>query len=167
MALLHSGNTLSSIIDTSAPLNQQLDQFIIAAVDSGLYIPNDTSGVYTYPAGMIGLAKYYELPYSPPDDSPNPTVGSELQGLNTLYNELKANTPVIVDVNQQLGKTKNAAHFDLVTGMYASPTDHTITIYYNDPWNDAQNQPGPWKDFWTSWSGNKDPGGQGWWMTIN
>jgi RHS repeat-associated protein len=147
------------------------DNLKLLADDRGFHTENEP---YTSPKQMQAMAEMFAtrnnsaLPISNNIDTSNKDAA-----LSFLINELSNGNPIIIDVTTKIGnpsKRINDAHFILITGY----NPNTNEIEYNDPYG-YQNDKIDWNpgiyqksfvDIWRSWSGNLDPGGQGWFMVV-
>ncbi|MFT3895335.1 MAG: papain-like cysteine protease family protein [Anaerolineales bacterium] len=131
------------------------------AIDNEYYLPHKAP--FTSPANMVKVAKHYA------EDIGSGNIFAQQQGLNLLLQKLQANEPVIVDVTTRLYDPDAGAHFVVVTGVSLDPSNKEIVlIHYNDPLT-GQSKSARWDGedgFWNAWQNNPDPGGSGWWMTI-
>ena len=134
---------------------------IAFAMDNGYYV--DDRRPYTSPANMLIIAKYYT------DGVSTGRVTTQEEGLALLFQNLQNNTPVIIDSLTYLDQPYSDAHFVVVTGISKHPKkDGVYIIHYNDPLT-ARNESARWDGqggIWEAWLNNRDPGGSGWWMTI-
>ena len=142
------------------PLNE-LD-IVSFAMENGYY--TDNRRPYTSPANMIVIAKHYS------DKLNSGTVATPEEGLALLFEHLRGNEPVIIDIWTYLDIPYSDAHFVLVTGISMHPrVQGAYIIHYNDPLT-ARSESARWdgrNGIWEAWQNNGDPGGSGWWMTIN
>lgn len=118
---------------------------------------------FTSPANMVRLTEHYTK------DISSGAVSSAEQGLALLMSNLQSGTPVVIDILTRLDDPRSGAHFVLVTGLHI-PADnkYAVTVYYNDP-NTGTNRSSPWYGdggVWSAWRHNGDPGGAGWWLSI-
>jgi hypothetical protein len=139
-----------------SPLNE-LD-IVAFAMDKGYYIDNRRP--YTSPANMIVIANHYA------EDVRSGAVTTPEEGLMLLFERLSKNEPVIIDIWTYLDIPYSDAHFVVVTGISAHPKNQGMyIIHYNNPLT-ARAESARWDEIWTAWKNNGDPGGSGWWMTI-
>ncbi len=147
-------------VHPDAPL-MELD-VIALAMEMGYYV--DDQRPYTSPANMALMAKQYT-------ESVNVgRVTTQEQGLKLLFEKLRADEPVIIDIWTYLDIPYSDAHFVVVTGISKHPKkDGVYLIHYNDPLT-ARNGSARWDGrggIWDAWQNNGDPGGSGWWMTVS
>jgi hypothetical protein len=118
---------------------------------------------FTSPANMVKITKHYTRDFS------SGTVSGSNQGLELLARELQKGHPVMIDILTRLDEPRSGAHFVLVTGIsVAADNKYAITIYYNEPLT-GKNKSAPWYGdggLWNAWRNNGDPGGSGWWLSI-
>jgi hypothetical protein len=117
---------------------------------------------YTSPAAMVILAQHFSRNV----DTGNAGSGSEALAL--LERELKAGTPLIIDVTTTLGDPRSGAHFVLITGIAIDAQTAEVRIVYNNP-QSGETESAKWlgrDGIWNAWENNRDPGGSGWWLAI-
>jgi RHS repeat-associated protein len=117
---------------------------------------------FTSPSSMVKMAQHYNNQSTGTrEEHGNIVDGDNAKGL--LDDVTKLGFPVIVDVTVDVASNSDHdmsnTHFVLVTGVVGD------NVYYNDPFL-GQAKSTTWKNFWSSWSGNFDPGGQGWYLII-
>lgn len=144
------------------PENSIQESDVIAyATEKGYFTPDRLP--FTSPADMIKIAKNYA------DDVSHGRVMTQAQGLRLFVQKLQDNEPVIIDVRTRLDDPTAGAHFVVVTAVSINPNhENTILIYYNDPLT-GHTESASWAGedgIWNAWQNNPDPGGAGWWMTI-
>ncbi len=139
---------------------------IQTALSDGWYLEWDPTGVFTSPAHLTDIGVHYA---GTDATAGNVSLDNQQAAKQSLYDLLKQGTPVIVDVNVIVGDTYSSTHFVVVTGIDLQKN----TVSYNDPYGynpdgirQAARRVVTWASFWSSWSGNSDPNGAGWFMTI-
>jgi hypothetical protein len=134
---------------------------IAFAMEDGYYV--DDRRPYTSPANMLIIAEHYTEGVS------SGRVTTQRHGLALLMRKLQNNEPVIIDSLTYLNQSYSDAHFVVVTGISMHPEKEGVyIIHYNDPLT-ARNESARWDGrggIWEAWQNNGDPGGSGWWMTI-
>jgi len=118
---------------------------------------------FTSPANMVKIVRHYTKDFS------TGMVSNSADGLVLLSANLQNGNPVIIDILARLDDPRSGAHFVLVTGI-KTPADnkYAVTVYYNDPIT-GKNRSSPWYGdggVWSAWRNNGDPGGAGWWLSI-
>jgi hypothetical protein len=118
---------------------------------------------FTSPANMLKIAEYYARQVS------IGRVFTQEQGLLLLFRKLQNNEPVIIDVLTRLDDPDSTAHFVVVTGISIDENrEAVIRIHYNNPLS-GRKESAAWAGptgIWNAWQKNVDPGGAGWWLTI-
>jgi hypothetical protein len=153
---------ITMVYNYAYPENPIQESEVIAyATEEGYFTPERLP--FTSPADMIKISKNYE------DEVSHGRVMTQAQGLRLLVQKLQDNEPVIIDVRTRLDDPTAGAHFVVVTGSSIDPNhENTILISYNDPLT-GHNESASWAGddgIWNAWQNNRDPGGAGWWMTI-
>jgi len=132
------------------------------AADHGYYM--ERKFPYTSPENMVRIAEHYA------DTVQTGHVEDADEALNFLIGTLTDGNPVIIDIRTLLYDPRSGAHFVVVTGLELDPANPNATrIYYNDPLL-KENRSSYWlgrEGIWNAWMTNGDPGGAGWWMTID
>ncbi|NWG07335.1 MAG: C39 family peptidase [Chloroflexi bacterium] len=135
---------------------------IAFAMQMGYYV--DDRRPYTSPANMVLMAEKY---------TKNVHAGRVVlpeEGLALLFEKLRNDEPVIIDIWTYLDIPYSDAHFVVVTGISKHPQKEGIyIIHYNDPLT-ARSETARWDGkggIWEAWRDNGDLGGSGWWMTIS
>jgi RHS repeat-associated protein len=117
---------------------------------------------FTSPSSMVGMAQHY-INQSPGTREEHGNILNKDNARELLDDITRMGFPVIVDVTVDVALDSDhkmsATHFVLVTGIEGNQ------VYYNDPYRGMAVSTS-WKNFWSSWSGNFDPGGQGWYLII-
>ena len=133
------------------------------AYNNGFY---ETQEPWTSPAHMQDMGRYYSNQYRVlPPVSGNIDTENKEGAREFLTGELMSGNPLIVDVTTPLGNKDNPTHFVVVTGV--NEQNGEWYIIYNDPIpGTAGEKIVEWDKLWLSWRGNKDEGGQGWWMVV-
>lgn len=143
------------------PISEQ--EAIDFATAQGYFTPGVPP--FTSPANMVKIGEYYA------DEVSSGTVLTMEEGFWLLVENLREDTPVIIDVLSVLTDPQSEAHFIVVTGISAEPNPDgalEFIIHYNDPLTGTK-ESAPWsgsEGIWNAWQNNGDPGGPGWWLAI-
>jgi len=140
----------------------QESNVIAYATEMGYFTPDRPP--FTSPANMQKIAKHYT------DEVSSGRALTQSQGLALLFQKIQNNEPVIIDVLTRLNDPDSGAHFVVVTGISLDEAhENTILIHYNNPLTGGA-ESAPWSGadgLWNAWQKNGDPGGAGWWMSID